>query len=429
MNVLLVHLPVRKRAEPNNIPLGVLYTAAALKRAGIKYQVLDLNEKRWSDFLIAAFIGSGKFTHIGISAMVTQYREVERLVGIAGRSAPGVPVVVGGPVSVLGDDLVKWMPVAVWDGESEEDLNAEVLGLIGTGEQVGTSPIDVNKAPLPDWNSVNMGMYSRNPVGAPNRNKWGNGHRTKDTPLSMNMLWSRGCPRKCSFCAHNFSSSKYRKRSPESIIQEMEILWQQYDIKYFHTSDDSSMTDKAWLAEVCNLIAKHEFLKDCTWGCAGRADECTVDTLTMMKQAGCVLVGMGVESGSQKMLDVYNKGASVDDNVNAINACKAVFGSADYSLMVGGPGEDNDTIAETVEMCQVTKTRPEVVFMVTPYPGTDLYDMAIADGLIVDERVYVRSLGEQGEQISCNVSGQSNEWLWDAKARIVRETFRGGSLL
>jgi len=433
MNVLLIHPPVRENALPNNIPLGTLYTAAALREAAIDFQVLDLNERRWADSMIESFIFHGGFTHVGISSIASQYRWVEKLVAMVHRIAYGVPVIIGGPISVLGEKLCEWLgsDVFVYQGESELEFPGYLKDKTYASQPVYRAGVieNLDSLPSPFWNGCNMSAYVRNPVGAVNRHKWDGGRRGGEVALSANLLWTRGCPHKCSYCAHDFLGSNYRKRSPGAIVAEMEMLRRLYGARYFHTSDDNSMADRAWLGAVCDAIMSSKELQGCTWGCAGRVDRCDVETLMMMKKAGCVLVGLGVESGSQKMLDAYNKGVTVEQIEAAISACKTVFGGADYSVMVGGPGESEVTVRETIDLCRRTKTRPEVVFFTTPLPGAALYEYALKDNLIPDERAYVKGLGEMGEQIAANVSGQTDAWLFDAKRRIVQETFKGESLI
>ena len=439
MKILLIHPPVREEALPANLPLGLAYTAAALREAGVPCEVLDLNVTRYGhpdiENTVRSKFGTGGFTHVGISAIVTQFSRVEEIVGWVRDVRADAPVIVGGPISVLGGRLHEWLGVDVWQGESEP-LFAETLQN-GDLDRPDRSPIwmqlkagPLNSELLPLWSAFNMEAYTRNPVGAVNRNKWSGGIPGGDpVPRSMNLVWARGCPYACAFCSHCQMGLKYRKRTPADIIHEMEILWQRYGVRYFHAADDLSTADADWMRELCAGIMGHTYLADCTWGCAARANHCSPDLLLAMQEAGCVLVGLGIESGSQKVLDSYNKRTTVEQNEKAINTCKEVFGGADYSMMVGSPVEDDESIQESIELCRRTKTRPEVVFFTTPLPGTPLYDTAVETGRIGDELAYVRSLGDFRERPYANLTNQSGYWLQEARARIVRETAKWGSLI
>jgi radical SAM superfamily enzyme YgiQ (UPF0313 family) len=140
-----------------------------------------------------------------------------------------------------------------------------------------------------------------------------------------------------------------------------------------------------------------------------------------MADAGCVLIGYGIESGSQKMLDVMKKAAKVEQAKEAIRLTKTYLGWADCSFMVGAPGENWKTIQETIDFCKELDLNPEVIFFLTPYPGTELYRMAIKQGKIKDEEEYMLNLGEQGEKIRVNFSELSDEELWRAQEYMIND--------
>jgi radical SAM superfamily enzyme YgiQ (UPF0313 family) len=89
--------------------------------------------------------------------------------------------------------------------------------------------------------------------------------------------------------------------------------------------------------------------------------------------------------------------------------------------MIGTPGENGDTIRETIDFCKELDLTPEVIFFATPYPCTELYDMAMAQGKIKDEEQYILSLGEQGEQLVVNFTEFSNEELVSIQEEMIRE--------
>ena len=424
MHVLLIHPPIREDALPNCLPLGLAYVAAELKRDGIRYSVFDANVERlsgsWLDKL-AARVRWGGFTHVGISAIAHQFVYVETIVCLVRAQLPDVPIIVGGPISVLGTQLAEWLKVYVYHGEAEGSFAQYLRQELYKSHEVFNAPALPSLAglPYPDWSSFNMRTYLANPVGAINTNKWRGGHPEGGwAPLSMNVLASRGCPYSCTFCSHDAFGIKYRKRPVDEVLAEVKLLRYRYGASYVHAADDNTTVDRRWLEELCEGM----FSLGVQWGCAGRVDCVDHGLLERMRACGCLVVGYGVESGSQKMLDGYEKGVTVEEAEAALVATKAVFGDVDYSLMVGGPGESDVTIQETIDLCRRTQTRPAVVFYTTPLPGTQLHYYARKTGLIADELAYVRGLGEHGQKIRCNVSGQTNEWLAAAKARIENET-------
>ena len=274
--------------------------------------------------------------------------------------------------------------------------------------------------PWPAWDLFPKDIYLRNPIGALNRNKWIDGEANGTVPLSMNINGTRGCPYKCIYCYHDFMGKGYRHRSAENIIKEMKFLHDRYGVKYFHFIDDEYCLKKDFVYEFCKKV-KREFNNEITWGCAGRVNLMTEDLIATMVDAGCVLIGYGIESGSQKMLDAMKKAATVEQAKEAVRLTQKYLGWADCSFMIGTPGENRETIQETIDFCKEMELTPEVIFFTTPYPGTELYRMALAQGKIKDEEEYILNLGEQGEKIRVNFSELSNGELFDAQEYMIKE--------
>jgi radical SAM superfamily enzyme YgiQ (UPF0313 family) len=147
----------------------------------------------------------------------------------------------------------------------------------------------------------------------------------------------------------------------------------------------------------------------------------TEDLIIAMKKAGCVLIGYGIESGSQKMLNAMKKGVTVEQAKKAVKLTKEYLGWADCSFMIGTPGENRQSIEETVAFCKELELVPEVIFFTTPYPGTELYKRAIAAGKIVDEEEYLLNLGEQGEKIMINFTEFSDNELFKTQEWLIAE--------
>jgi radical SAM superfamily enzyme YgiQ (UPF0313 family) len=164
----------------------------------------------------------------------------------------------------------------------------------------------------------------------------------------------------------------YRHRSPENVIQEIELLYKNYGVTYFHFIDDEFVMKKDFVYQFCSLMKElmQAYGQSFTWGCAGRVNLITEKMVSTMAEAGCVLIGYGIESGSQRMLDFINKRVTVEQAKNAIRLTKKYLGWADCSFMIGYPGETKETIQETIDFCKELDLAPEVIFFLTPYPGT-----------------------------------------------------------
>jgi len=281
---------------------------------------------------------------------------------------------------------------------------------------------DLDSLPFPAWDLFPMDIYIKNPVGAPNRNKWVDGSG-ENTVLSMNVNGTRGCPYQCIYCYHDFMGAKYRTRSAKNIIAELEILHTRYGVTYFHFTDDEFVFKRSFILEFCEKIKELSKRINIiiTWGCAGRVNLMDESLVVTMKESGCTSIGYGIESGSQRMLDFIKKGVTVEQSKKAVRLTQKYLGWADCSFMIGYPGENEKTLKETVDFCRELDLTPAVIFFMTPYPGTELYEMAIKQGKIKDEEEYLLGLGEQGEKVRVNFTDYSDEELFSMQEKMIRE--------
>ena len=443
MKIVLVNPPVREWAKPNCFPLGLGYIASTLRAEGYDVEAWDINAYRWDRAEVEEKIKLASFDVLGISGIITTYKYIKWFVDKVKKYHPGKKVIVGGSAgSSIPHIVLERNPVdVVCIGEGEEtvkDLMKTIKSKINLSSVKGiwykdkTGSIRKNEhrppiknlddIPLPAWDLFPMEIYLKNPVGAPNRNKWTDGASGQQTPLSMNLFAARGCPYKCIYCYHDFMGQGYRHRSPRNILKEIEILYSKYNVTYFHFIDDEFVFRKDFVFEFCELIKvfNKNIKNKITWGCTGRANLMSEDIIAAMAGAGCVLIGYGIESGSQKMLDLIKKRVTVKQAKNAVRLTKKYLGRADCSFMIGYPGESKETIQETINFCKELDLAPEVIFFLTAYPGTELYTMALEQGKITDEEEYILGLGEQGENIKVNFTQFSDKELFRTQEDMIR---------
>lgn len=444
MKILLVNPPIREWAKPNVFPLGLGYIAAVLLQEGHDVEVLDINGYRWSKTEVEKQIKKAKFDVAGIGGIITTYKYIKWLVGVVRKYHPDKPIVIGGSVgSSIPRIMLEKNPVdVVCIGEGEETVKELVKAIEQKGDLSKVKGIwykdkqgkihqnesrlpirQLDSIPFPAWDLFPMDIYLKNPVGAPNRNKWINGVADDSAPLSMNIFATRGCPYKCIYCYHDFMGQGYRHRSPENVMDEIRVLHRRYKVPYFHFIDDEFVMRKDFVYEFCRLMKdfSQEVGEQITWGCTGRVNLMTEDLIAAMADAGCVLIGYGIESGSQKMLDLIKKKVTVEQAKNAIRLTQKYLGWADCSFMIGYPGETKATIQETIDFCKELGLTPEVIFFLTAYPGTELYQMALREGRIKDEEAYILGLDEQGEKININFTDFSDEELLSVQEQMIKE--------
>jgi len=443
MKILLINPVVREWAKPNCFPLGLGYIASVLRNENHSVEVLDINAFRWDKAEAEQKIRNAKFDIAGIGGIITTYKYVKWLIGALKKHHPDKKVIIGGSLgsSIPGTMLEKNNVDIVCVGEGEETVkelvnalekDEDISGIKGiwyrdakgnicqTGKR---APImDLDSLPLPAWDLFPMDIYLKNPVGAPNRNKWVDGSSDCGI-LSMNINGTRGCPYQCIYCYHDFMGQGYRLRSAKSIVHEIGQLYKKYGVTYFHFTDDEFVIKKDFIYELCGLLK--DLMKKIgtkiTWGCAGRVDLMDEPLILAMAEAGCVLIGYGIESGSQRMLDFIKKRVTLDQAKNAVHLTKKHLGWADCSFMIGYPGETRGTIQETIDFCKELTLTPEVIFFLTPYPGTELYSMALDQGKIKDEEEYLLGLGEQGENVRVNFTDFSDKELLLVQNNMIKE--------
>ena len=194
--------------------------------------------------------------------------------------------------------------------------------------------------------------------------------RLADTSLPIaHVLFSRGCPYHCNFCANQNHNIRYR--SKENIKEELELLIKDYGIKGFCVFDDNFLANKEKAMEIIREIGK----LDLKWSTLARVDNVDLELLRELKNSGCIRIKYGVESGSQKMLDLMKKNITVDEIKKAFKLTKEVGIDTKALIMHGYPEEDFNTTKETIALLEELKmciSRVGLTYF-TYLPGSPIY--------------------------------------------------------
>ncbi|OGZ37845.1 MAG: hypothetical protein A3E90_03265, partial [Candidatus Portnoybacteria bacterium RIFCSPHIGHO2_12_FULL_40_11] len=205
------------------------------------------------------------------------------------------------------------------------------------------------------------------------------------------MITSRGCPFYCTFCA--YAKGVCRLRSPENVIGEIKELVRKYKVKSILFYDDTLTFDKERLIKICDLIIKNNF--DLKWTCYSRVNAVSPSLLEKMKSAGCELISYGVESGSQRMLNIMKKGITLEQIEKAITMTKKTGIKTSASYVLGIPGETKESISQTIAFAKKLNTTFAHFNMITPWPGTELYNRLLKENQISENewKKYAQKLG------------------------------------
>ena len=195
---------------------------------------------------------------------------------------------------------------------------------------------------------------------------------------------SRGCPFKCQFCgARSFWGKNYRFRSPENVVDEIEYYYKKFGFMFFRLWDYTFTLIPRRGIEICKEIIKRKL--KIYFACQTRVDKITEDLVIWLKKAGCLFIGVGVESGSEKILKQINKQISIKSVIKAFSIFKKYNLPAYPFLMVGNPGETDETVQQTINLMKIINPYKIVTQITMVFPGTDLYKLAKKQGFIDDD--------------------------------------------
>ena len=214
---------------------------------------------------------------------------------------------------------------------------------------------DLDSLPFPSRNLINNDLYSEPFLGRP----------------FTTILASRGCPYTCAYCVRTYGN-KLVCRSAENILVEIREVVCRFGIRNFRFLDDTFTVRKKRVIQICESMLK-EGIK-ANWTALSRIDTLDRDTLEIMKKAGCRRLYVGIESGSQKVLDYYKKGYKADqiiENIDLINS--SGIKTAGF-FMVGAPVETEEDFNKTMTLAKECKLDYCTIFRTMPYPGTCFFD-------------------------------------------------------
>ena len=202
----------------------------------------------------------------------------------------------------------------------------------------------------------------------PNRNQEYRYHYQIDGLKTTTMVTSRGCPWECAFCSKDVYGRVRVTRSADSVMTEVDsVMRQGYQAVMFY--DDTFMTGRERLETLCYKF--HD--RNLVWRCLARADDADKGILNLMKASGCREIALGVESGSQTILDNIHKHETVEQQRRCIQLAHEVGLRVKAFMIVGLPGESQETIAETDKFLEESRPDAVDVNILAVYPGSAIY--------------------------------------------------------
>ena len=275
-------------------------------------------------------------------------------------------------------------------GEGEETLVALLAALQGESDLAGVQGIlyrdgetlrptaprpflrELDRLPLPAWDLLEG--FPQRYAPAP--------FKVRKLPAAS-LVSSRGCPNSCIFCDRSVFGAQCHGHSADYVVKMIRTLYRDYGVREFSFEDDTFVTFKKRLNEICaGLIAAR---MDIAWTCLGRVDHITPANLALMQRAGCWQISFGIESGNQAILDTIGKGVTLEQIRRAIAATRQAGILAKGFFIVGHPGETQETLQQTIDFALELPLNDLSVTMLTPFPGTELYARAAEFGQFDDD--------------------------------------------
>jgi radical SAM superfamily enzyme YgiQ (UPF0313 family) len=368
--------------------LGILMLAAVARNDGCMCTVVDAAALALSEQELLKRLAEVCPEILCISSTTLAIGNANSFAVEAKRLIPALTVIVGGPhVTATPRETMARYPAfdmaVIGEGESTfvELLRAlragsaisAVAGLIvREGSDLydtGRRPFiaDLDSLPFPAWDLLEgfPGRYLPAPF------------KVRKLPATT-LVTSRGCPNTCIFCDRSVFGSSCHAYSAEYVVRQMTELYHRYGIREFSFEDDTFITFKTRLQDICHRLI--ELRLDISWTCLGRVNHVTADNLRLMRKAGCWQISFGIESGSQEILSLINKRIRLDQVRLAVRLSREAGIRTKGFFILGHPGETPETLRMTIDFALELPLDDISVCHMTPFPGTELHARAAEFG-------------------------------------------------
>jgi radical SAM superfamily enzyme YgiQ (UPF0313 family) len=227
---------------------------------------------------------------------------------------------------------------------------------------------DLDDLPFPAWDLIRTALY-RMPFSGERFLLVGTG---------------RGCPHACTFCAdRTYYGNRLRLRSPASVADELERNGRDFGIRDFLFWSESFTLSRRFAISLAEEIIRRRL--DVRWVCNSRVDHVDRELLALFRRAGCWMIGYGIESGVQRILDSVRKGATVEQARAAVEASHAAGLQVTGHCVLGFPGETRADIVQTIRFALDIDLDFAQFYCAVPFPGSQLYREARAAGWICSD--------------------------------------------
>jgi len=375
-------------------PLGLLYVAAALKQNGIDVRLIEARAMGLSHDDVIEKVKEENPDFVGITTITARINSALCLSAKVKELNPDIKVILGGPhihfehravinessvdFCVRGEGEITTLELikTVSSGGNLRDAKGVTFKEDNTVVVNPDRPFvrDLDTFSFPDRGLLQSPVY---------RGMWTEGRTFSP------MLATRGCPYLCQFCdAPAIWGRVHRRRSVADVLDELEQIYNEFGVRYVRFVDDLLVANKKWAIELCRGIIERG-LNDLSWACDGRVGLMSEELLEELKKANCKVMFYGIEFGNQRILDLCKKGFKVEQVHQAIEMTSKVGISSYGYFMMGYPTETVETVEDTIKLAVELALEHGMdsagFSIVTPFPGTGLYEYCRNNGMLKSE--------------------------------------------
>ncbi len=368
-------------------PFGLAYIAAVLQENGYETRILEANALGLSYEQIKNAIeeeAKNGLEYVGITASTCLIEEAGKIASLCPDS---VKVIVGGiHATAMPEETLKEFPDIdiVVRGEGEfailDLVKGKKLNKINGLSYRSKNKIIHNKPRELIDNLNDLPFPARGLL--PRERYFSAGARKHPSDY---ILTSRGCPYSCIFCAdHLVHGKKFRARSPENVVAEIEMLVKD-GVKEIDIIDDNFTLLVERAERICDLLIEHGLNKKIIWRCSNgvRIDRLNLSLLKKMEEAGCYMLSLGIESGNDRILDNIKKGITKEKVREAVKMCKEVGMETRGLFMFGNLGENEETMQDTINFAKELDLDSATFHITIPFPMTEYWHAIKKEGKII----------------------------------------------
>jgi len=413
-------------------PLGIGYIASVLKQNNYNVSVIDLTIEDVDYTELKDRIIKLKPDIIGLTALSYSYVQVKKISEYL-KTFLSCKIILGGHLSDHSYKLVleKTNVDICVIGEGEITIvdllknidNPSIVNGIAYKDKSQvfiTTPrppiLDLDTIPFPAYELFDMEQYIKLDDVYISKKYMKKGVVHKKIQIEA----GRGCPYNCNFCSKIFT--KVRKRSVDHLVKEIKFLLEKYGIDVYGFQDELLFSNKKYIFEFCEKIKDLEI----TWYGNARINTVSEEIIKKAKDNKCLEIAYGVESGSETILKNMNKKITPKQIEKILSYTIKIGFPFDMGLILGYPGENENTIKETIDLFKKIGYPALKFRYITPYPGSQLYDFCLESGLIKNEEEYLESIGDGTGpyRFRINFTDFTDERLSEILKETTDKTFR-----